>query len=207
MNSHPLTPSPALRERGKLFAGDTPATPNGVGPKLYHVSDRPGISRFEPRPSPTPHPEVPEPAVWAVAERLLHNYLLPRDCPRVTFYVGKDTAPEDAERFMLGTSASHVVAIESGWLERVRAARLYLYELPAATFRGVDHGAGYLVSEQAVEPLAVSVIDDVLGALVDRGVELRVMPSLWKLRDAVVASSMAFSNIRWRNAAPRREGE
>ena len=173
--------------------------------RLYHVSDQPGIARFEPRPSPTPHPSAPEPVVWAVAERLLHNYLLPRDCPRVTFYVGQGTTPADAERFMFGTSASHVVAIEKGWLGRVRAACLYLYELPEATFRPIDPGAGYLVSEAAVEPLAVEVVDDVLGALVARGVELRVMPSLWKLRDAVVASSIKFSIIRWRNAQPREE--
>lgn len=175
--------------------------------RIYHVSDQPGIARFEPRPSPTRHPAAPEPVVWAVAERLLHNYLLPRDCPRVTFYVGEQTTSGDAERFMLGTSASHVVAIEGGWLERVRAARLYRYELPSSTFREVDAGAGYLVSEAAVEPLAVTVVDDLLGELVGRGVELRVTPSLWKLRDAVTGSSLHFSIIRWRGVAPRREGE
>jgi hypothetical protein len=36
-----------------------------------------------------------------------------------------------------------------------------------------------------------------------RGVELRVQPSLWELRDAVIASTLAFSIIRWQNAAPR----
>lgn len=168
---------------------------------LYHVSEEAGIARFEPRPSPTPHPGAPNPVVRAVSDRLLHNYLLPRDCPRVTFYRGPESMPADVDRLVGGTSASHVLAIESGWLDRVRAARLYLYELPEATFRSIDPGAGYLVSEAAVEPLGVEVVDDLLGALVERGVELRVMPSLSKLRDAVVASSLKFSIIRWRNAA------
>ena len=53
--------------------------------RLYHVSDQPGIPLFEPRPVRAGHPrgDLP-PVVWAVGERLLHNYLLPRDCPRVT---------------------------------------------------------------------------------------------------------------------------
>jgi Family of unknown function (DUF6886) len=32
---------------------------------------------------------------------------------------------------------------------------------------------------------------------------LRVMPSLWQLHDAVVASTLQFSIIRMRNAQPR----
>jgi hypothetical protein len=47
------------------------------------------------------------------------------------------------------------------------------------------------------------VLDDLLAELAGRDVELRVMPSLHRLRDAVVASTLQFSNIRWRNAGPR----
>ena len=55
-------------------------------------------------------------------------------------------------------------------------------------------------------PRGVTVIEDLLAALIARDVELRVMTSLWKLRDAVVASSLQFSIIRWRNARPRETG-
>jgi hypothetical protein len=41
-------------------------------------------------------------------------------------------------------------------------------------------------------------------AILQRGVELRVLPDLWSLRDAVIASTLEFSIIRWRNASPRR---
>ncbi len=33
--------------------------------------------------------------VWAVDRFHLHNYLLPRDCPRVTYYTAPTSAPED----------------------------------------------------------------------------------------------------------------
>jgi hypothetical protein len=40
-------------------------------------------------------------------------------------------------------------------------------------------------------------------ALLGRGVELRFVPNLWPLRDAVVSSTLRFSLIRMRNALPR----
>jgi len=163
------------------------------------VSDRPDIARFEPR---VTADTSPEPLVWAVGERLLHNYLLPRDCPRVTFYAGPYANPADVTRLMAGTTARHVVAIEARWLDRVRAQTLYLYEMPTATFTATDPSAGYYVSRAGVTPIGVTVVDDVLAALLGRDVELRVVPSLHALRDLVVASTMQFSIIRWRNAAP-----
>jgi hypothetical protein len=42
-----------------------------------------------------------------------------------------------------------------------------------------------------------------VAELLRRGVELRFVPSLWPLHDAVAASSLRFSIIRMRNALPR----
>lgn len=172
--------------------------------RLFHVSDRPGITLFEPRPPPTSNPSVPKrPVVWAIEERLLHNYLLPRDCPRVTFYALPDSDPADVAQLMGQTAARYVVAVESGWLPAIREAVLYLYELPQSGFREIDRGAGYFVRESAVAPLSVRRVDDLLGELAVRDVELRITPSLWPLRDAVLASTLQFSFIRMRNARPR----
>lgn len=172
--------------------------------RLFHVSDQPGITLFEPRPTAPSSPSAHEkPVVWAVAERLLHNYLLPRDCPRVTFYALPDSDPADVAQLMGQTAARYVVAVESGWLAAIREAVLYLYELPQSGFREIDRGAGYFVRESAVAPLSVRHVDDLLGELVARDVELRVTPSLWPLRDAVLASTLQFSIIRMRNASPR----
>jgi hypothetical protein len=174
--------------------------------RLFHVSDRPGIIRFEPRPVYPHHPQadaLPRPIVWAIGERLLHNYLLPRDCPRVTFYARPDSDPNDVARLMGQTAAGHVVAIESGWLAAVRAATLYLYEFPPEGFYSIDQGAAHYVCDSAVTPIGMSRVDDLLAELTAHDVELRVTPSLWPLRDAVLASSLQFSFIRMRHARPR----
>ncbi len=104
---------------------------------------------------------------------------------------------------MTGVSARVVVAIEARWLPVVQRTHLYRYDLPAETFKVYDAGAGYYVSRETVVPQGVTPITDVLTELTRLDVELRVMPSLWSLRDAVVASTLQFSIIRMRNAAPR----
>lgn len=176
--------------------------PETAAGRLFHVSDRPDITLFEPRSVASPHPSgVARSVVWAITERLLHNYLLPRDCPRVTFYARPDSDPADVACLMGRTAARHVVAVEAGWLNAIRETVLYLYELPAPGFVAIDPGAGYYVSEAAVAPLSVRRVDDLLGELAQCDVELRLTPNLWALRDAVLASTLQFSFIRMRHAA------
>jgi hypothetical protein len=136
--------------------------------------------------------------VWAVEDEKLRNYLLPRECPRVTFYADSQTVPADSERF-LGTSTA-VVAIEAGWWHRIRSFVLYCYHLPSDTFECLDACAGYFVSREVVRPLKVATIEDPIAALLARGVELRILPTLGPLRDSIVASTLQFSIIRMRNA-------
>jgi uncharacterized protein DUF6886 len=184
---------------------------------VFHVSEERDIEWFEPRTgagfirrdpsgrltldttSDTSAETIP--VVWAIDGERLRNYLLPRDCPRVTYYAGPKTTATDRDQF-LGFSAA-VVAIERSWLERLRRCRLYCYHLPPDTFECADECAGYFVSRVSVQPTFVEVIDDAIAALVRRRVELRVLPSLWPLRDAVIESSLQFSIIRMRNAHAR----
>jgi hypothetical protein len=173
---------------------------------LYHISDQPDIARFDPRPAPSPRPGLEGQMVWAIDRDHLHNYLLPRDCPRVTFYALPESAPEDIDRLMAGSSAKYVVAIEARWLPTVRRERLYQYELPPESFVALDEGAGYYISRAPVAPRAVTPIEDLLVELTRHDVELRVMPSLWKLRDLVIGASLQFSIIRMRNAQPPEDG-
>jgi hypothetical protein len=178
--------------------------PSEAAERLFHVSDQASITLFEPRPIYPGHPQnLGRPVVWAIEERLLHNYLLPRDCPRVTFYALPESDPADVARLLGVTAARHVVAIESRWLNAVRQATHYLYEFSRDGFSVIDAGAGYYVCEAAVAPVGVRRIDDLLGELAQRDVELRITPSLWPLRDAVLASTLQFSFIRMRNASPR----
>ena len=111
--------------------------------RLFHVSDRAGIARFEPRPPPTLDAGVTDEVVWAIEARLLANYLLPRDCPRVTFHATATTTADDVARFFPAGAPRHVVAIEQAWAERVRNAVLKLYDFPTATFTLADVTAAY----------------------------------------------------------------
>ena len=97
-----------------------------------------------------------------------------------------------------------MVAVERTWLDRLRTARVFCYHLPPETFECIDTCAGYFVSRLPVVPSRVDLIDDAIAELRRRNVELRVEPNLWRLRDAVAASSLLFSIIRMRNAEPRR---
>ena len=169
-----------------------------VRERIWHVSETAGIPRFQPRADAGGRERV-----WAIGDSRLHNYLLPRDCPRVTFYAAATTSAADRERFFSVSDAESVVAIERGWLDRVRNARLFLYEFGPDDFELTDAIAAYWTSERTATPVDCTVVDDPLAELTRRAVELRVLSSLWPLRDAVVASTLGFSIIRMRNALPR----
>lgn len=171
---------------------------------LYHISDRAGIELFEPRTG--GHGFEEEALVWAIDREHLPNYLFPRDCPRVTFYVREDTDPSDIERFFGHTNADRVIAVESAWMQRIQEERICRYEFDSAGFTLVDETAGYYVSREAVKPIAEKEITDILSEIADHNVELRIMPSLWKLREAVIHSTLGYSIIRMRNAQPPAEG-
>jgi hypothetical protein len=54
--------------------------------------------------------------------------------------------------------------------------------------------------------MSVTIVEDPLCAVLQRGVELRILPNLWPLRDAVIESTLEFSIIRWRNSLPQLSG-
>jgi hypothetical protein len=141
-----------------------------------------------------------EPLVWAIDAWHAPMYYVPRDCPRACFWAGPATTEEDRERWMGGVDAAMVIAIEGGWLERMRSAALYRYSMPAETFTLADECAGHWVSRQAVVPAGCEAMGDLLTALVASGVELRVTPSLVELWRRVASSTLQFSGTRLRNA-------
>lgn len=170
--------------------------------RLYHVSDQSDIDLFIPRPAPARSSQNGA-MVWAIGARLLHNYLLPRNCPRVTFYANEQTTPADRERFMGLATTSHVVAVEHRWARQIYESTLYLYELTNQAFTQIDQTAAYYIARKPIKPVSVTVLDDLPAALATRDVELRFVPTLWPLQDAVVNSTIAFSCIRMSQASPR----
>src|SRR5688572_24942286 len=115
--------------------------------KLYHVSEEPGTEVSEPRPSPQAYANIKSDVVFAITEEMLHNYLLPRGSPRVTYYAKSDSTNEDIEKFIGVTNKKYIMTVEEGWLEKIKQTTLYLYELPAENFTLLDEGAGYYISD------------------------------------------------------------
>lgn len=166
---------------------------------LWHVSEERTIRRFEPHVAPSA--TGGEPLVWAVDTRHLPLFWFPRECPRGTFWADAGTTPEDAERFLLGTT-SRVHALEGAWLDRLRAAHVVAYRLPDEPFEPHPEVGGYWVARAAVEPLEVVELGDLLARHADAGIELRLVPALAPLWRRVTASTLQFSGIRLRNASP-----
>ena len=165
---------------------------------LYHFSEDASIKRFVPqRVSVGPSDEK---LVWAVDSAHGHQFYFPRDCPRVLLSKASYTTPADVETFFGHTTATAIAAIESRWLERLRNTTIYRYTLLSDGFVLRNESAGYWVSEYECRPLEVETIQDLLATLVDAGVELRILPSLASMRDAVIESTVNFDIIRWRNA-------
>lgn len=180
---------------------------------LYHFSEDPTIEVFHPRPIPnvgSPYNTAPPPEratdrlVWAIDEAHAPLYWFPRDCPRITYWALPETTPADRERYFGHTTARWVSAIEGAWLARMQSARLYAYRLPPEPFvpQWEGGGPGYYIAYDSVVPLAVEPVGDLLARHADAGIELRITPSLWPLRHALLTASLHFSMIRMRNATP-----
>jgi hypothetical protein len=170
--------------------------------RLFHVSEEPDIARFAPRIPARDDLDKSKGLVWAIDERRLPNFFTPRECPRVTYHVGEQTGGEDVARFF-SSSRRHAVAIEHAWFERMRATTLHIYEFDPANFTLQDACAGYYVSERTETPIGKTRIDDLFGALFQRGIEVRLVNNLWLLRDAVVNSTLNYSICDMWNAQPR----
>lgn len=168
--------------------------------KLYHISEDPKIKIFEPRPATAyPHRMLSD-VVFAISGTLLHNYLLPRDCPRVAYYCGPQTSAADQARFLGHTTAAYVIAVESAWLKRIQQAIIYCYEFPGNDFVLFDQCAGYYIAQKTITPLGVKPIYNVMDEMLKRNVELRFMPSITGLANAVKYSTLNFSLIRMQYA-------
>ena len=74
--------------------------------------------------------------------------------------------------------------------------------MPGATFTEHPETAGYWISREPVDALERVAIGDLVGRHAAAGIALRTVPNVWPLWDAVVGSSLEFSGMRLRNAAP-----
>jgi hypothetical protein len=176
-----------------------PAPPyRGEGPHaLWHVSEDDSIRRFEPHRAPTS--VLDQKLVWANDTRHLPLYWFPRDCPRATFWAVSTSSDDDVARFLGGDRSARVHVIEPTWLDRLRSTRVVAYRLPDEPFERWDR---FWISREAVEPLELVALGDLVERHEEAGIELRTDPGLLRLWDDVIESSLDFSGIRLRNARP-----
>lgn len=171
---------------------------------LFHFGDDPGIAVFVPRTLRVAVDRGPDrawlngPLVWATDSRHGLLYLSPRECPRIVIWPTDTTSPEDRDAWFGGRSCRAIAFIEDDWRDRLRAAALYRYALPACGFEDIDD-VGMWVSRRAVVPSGLDVPDDLPGALDDEAVELRSLPRLTPLR-SIRQTTLHASGIRTRNA-------
>ena len=140
--------------------------------------------------------------VWAIDGWHSPLYYFPRDCPRIMLWRLPGTTDADLERWFGASKATYIAAIEWEWLERMRSAALYRYTFDSTPFRRLDGenaSPGTWLSEQTVVPRGVEAVGDLLDALREADVELRLMSSLTALRGAW-DSTLHASGVRLRNA-------
>lgn len=171
--------------------------------KLFHVSEESDIKIFEPRTPDRTDLDKTVGLVWAVDEARLPNYLTPRNCPRVTYHVGKNTSEADRKRFFTSPTVTHALVIENKWFDVMRNTTLYLYEFDSADFVLQDDFAGYYIAKTTQIPKANDKLTDLFIELIRRNVELRIVDNLWDIADKVKSSTLNWSLCRMGYAQKR----
>jgi hypothetical protein len=167
---------------------------------LYHFSEDPGIDRFVPHVPATNPDQLP--MVWAVDAVYQPLFWFPRECPRVTVWPAAASA-ESSFASAFATNAHRLHAIETAWYPRLRSVSLYRYRFAVDAFTPWPGADGYWVAVRSLAPVSVEPVGDLVALHLDAGIELRVLPNLWPLIDAVVAGPHRFSIARKHNAGPR----
>lgn len=165
-----------------------------VEPFLFHVSQDPNIERFDPR----THTDGRS-LVWAICARTLPNYLLPRDCPRICVWQNPETTKDDQA---LLENSRHTIFIEKAWTERARSEQLTIYQFNADGFSLEDENAGYFTSTIPQTPSNTTKLHQPTKQISAVGVALKTVDNLWPLAKQIENSSLGYSMIRMRNAAP-----
>jgi hypothetical protein len=176
--------------------------PDAMSPRwLYHFSEDGEIPVFEPHvmnAASRAQTGIDEPLVWAIDEESSPLYFFPRDCPRILYWPTASTTQSDRDLWWGRTAARMVACIEWDWLDRVRGAHVFRYRVAGDTFS--FHGVpGMYVSRAVVAVESVEPVGDLLHALRDANVELRLMRRLTPLR-GIWDTSLHASGVRLRHA-------
>lgn len=166
---------------------------------LYHISEDPNIKEFVPRKT-AGNLTAPE-VVWALDEKSVAHYYLPRDCPRIIYWMKEDTNHVDQRKYFPRSKISRkIMLLEEHWYRTIQLTTIYQYYLPASTFTCVDENAGYYGSRETVVPLKVELLTDLFNCLEIADIEIRFVPELKSFANEIQCTTLGFSMIRLRNA-------
>ncbi|MCP1123845.1 hypothetical protein NKR74_11025 [Bacillus sp. 3103sda1] len=171
--------------------------------RIFHVSEESHIQVFQPRIPTRTDLDPKKGLVWAIDDKRLPNFLMPRNCPRVCYHIGSNTSEIDKQTYISSRSCSHVVVIENKWFETMKNTKLYLYEFDIKQFTLQDEIAGYYVSETTQIPIAKLEVVDLFQELFKRNVELRLVNNLWDICDEIQKTAFNWSMCRMGFAQPR----
>ena len=170
--------------------------------RLFHFSEKAGLTRFEPQPVRVPSSRgegrewLNGPLVWTIDDHHQPLYLFPRDCPRIIAWAIPTTTTEDRARWL--DEAAFVAFIEETWSDRFQDGAIWRYRLPETAFESLGD-AGMWVSRTSVDALDAERLTDLPGELAARNVAVRAVPSLSPLRE-LWWTSLHVSGVRLSNA-------
>ena len=121
--------------------------------RLFHLSEEENIQKFEPRISKEQWNY--KKYVWAISEEKLHNYLLPRECPRICINLEHSKIPKAWLRKNKANNRRAIIFVSKDWNERIENCTLFKYEFSSDNFTLIDKIAGYYVSPKSKTPTSV----------------------------------------------------
>lgn len=164
--------------------------------KLFHLSENGNLNQFVPKPSKEMWGF--EKYVWAISEAKVHNYLLPRACPRICLTKNEVNIIED---WVDDQGSKAYIFVPFEWVEMIAECTLYKYQFGPDHFVEIDAIAGYFVSPKIEVPVGMERIDNCLRSLSLSDVQVKFLeiPQMIQLRELVLESAKEFSIIKWDN--------
>lgn len=168
-------------------------------PRLFHISEDENISQFTPRISKKQWNF--EKYVWAINEKKWHNYLLPRECPRICIDTQQSNILSDYLKPQIIEHKKAMLFAPASWEEKIDHCTLFRYEFSDINFKLMDEIAGYYVSEQTEIPIHKTKIENCVEYLNKLNIALIMVDNkrMLEIKEKVVQHLKAFSIIRWKN--------
>ena len=168
-------------------------------PRLYHISEEEDIQYFHPRISKEQWNY--ENYVWAIDEEKIHNYLLPRECPRICIDLEKIKININwLEKFPIENQKA-IVFVPDYWKENILLCTLFKYEFDNSNFKLIDKIAGYYVSRKVEVPIRKFEIKNCEQELTNSNAILITLKraQMLEIKEKVVKDLNDFSIIKWNN--------